>query len=70
MTDTRRSVGGSVWARADSVTRDAKRIYGNQVGNTWLRGTVVEVVSQKKNAAAKRATTYVKQGILLGTLRG
>ena len=66
MADTRRSLGGSVWARADSVSRDAKRIYGSQVGNTWLEGTVIEVVSQKKNPSAKRATTYVKARYVVG----
>jgi Transposase IS4 len=60
MPDLRRVVGGSVWARAEAVSRDAKRIYGSEVGNTWLHGTVLEVLTGRKNATAKRATTYVK----------
>jgi Transposase IS4 len=60
MPDTRRVIGGRVWARADAVSNDAKRIYGSEASNVWLEGIVQEVMSQKRNASSKRATTYVK----------
>jgi hypothetical protein len=65
--DARRVVGGFVWAKADAVSRDAKRIYGRELPNTWLRGTVMEVVSQKKTPAQKRATTYIRAHFRVGT---
>jgi hypothetical protein len=66
MPDTRRIVGGAVWARADAVSRDARRIYGSELNNTWLRGNVLEVMTQRKNASSKRATTYVKASYMCG----
>ncbi len=66
MADTRRVVGGSAWARADAVSKDAKRIYGSKLNTTWLHGTVLEVKTEKKNAASKRATTYIKARYMCG----
>lgn len=60
MADTRRLVGGTVWAKAGSVTRDAGRIFGAGASEKWLKGIVLEVLSQKKNDNARRSTTYVK----------
>ena len=66
MPDPRRIVGGTVWARAEAVSKDAKRIYGSNSSTTWLRGIVLEVITQRKSAAAKRATTYVKALYMCG----
>ena len=60
MPDTRRIIGGDVWARADAVSRDARRIYVSKVSNIWLQGIVMEVMCQRKNVMSKRSTTYVK----------
>jgi Transposase IS4 len=57
-----------VWAKAEAVSRDAKRVYGSEVSNTWLRGTVLEVLTQRRNAASKRSTTYVKAAFMCGNL--
>jgi hypothetical protein len=53
--DPRRVAGGTLWARAESVTHDAKRIYGAALPRTWVRGTVIGCSSELKNAQAKRA---------------
>ena len=66
MPDPRRDIGGSVWARAEAVSKDAKRIYGTESGTTWLRGVVLEVLTQRKNASSKRSTTYVKATYMCG----
>ena len=66
MPDTCRDIGGSVWARAEAVSRDAKRIYGIEAGNTWLRGVVLDVMTQRKNAASRRSTTYVRASYMCG----
>ena len=47
MPDTRRQVGGNVWAKAEAVSREAKRVFGAAVGRTWVRGTVLEVIIQQ-----------------------
>ena len=64
--DERRIIGGFVWAKADAVSRDAKRIYGKELARTWLRGTVLQVLSQKKTPAQKRASTYIKALYMVG----
>jgi len=56
--DSRREVGGLVWAKAEAVSHDCKRIYGAGIVDKWLPGTVLEVIS-KKSPQAKRATTYI-----------
>ena len=56
--DTRRVVGGFVWARADAVSHDCKRIYGAGLRDKWLRGTVLSVHTKKPDGA-KRGTTFV-----------
>ena len=66
MPDNRRVIGGHVWARADAVTKDARRIYGTEVTNTWLHGIVLDLISQRRNATSKRATTYVKATYFCG----
>ena len=66
MADTRRVVGGSAWARAEHVSRDAKRIYGSKLNTTWLHGTVLDVKTEKNSAASKRVTTYVKARYMCG----
>ena len=69
MPDTRRIIGGDVWARADAVSRDARRIYGSEINNTWLRGIVLEVMCQRKSATSKRSTTYVKAAYRCGNMQ-
>ena len=66
MLDTRKVVGGACWAKAESVSRDAKRIYGAGVSDKWLKGTVLEVQSRKKDAQSKRSTTYIKALYTIG----
>jgi len=66
MADTRRVVGGSAWARAEHVSKDAKRIYGSKLNTTWLHGTVLDVKTAKKTPASKRTTTYVKARYMCG----
>jgi len=56
--DTRRIVDGLCYAKAEAVTHDAKRIYGAATSETWLPGTVLEVINHKPDNA-KRATTYI-----------
>ena len=58
--DSRVVVGGAVWARAESISRDFKRILGSQFKTKWIQGTVVNVEKRKSSDAAKRATTYVE----------
>ena len=58
--DSRVIVGGTVWARAEAVSRDFKRILGNQFKSTWVKGVVLRVEKRKAHAAAKRSTTYVE----------
>ena len=43
--DARQQVGGTVWVKAEMVSREAKRVYGAAVGRTWLPGKVLEVFS-------------------------
>ena len=59
MVDPRQVVGGEVWAKAPAVSRDFKRILGNQFEKTWVRGIVVRVEKRKTSDAAKRSTTYI-----------
>ena len=59
MPDPRQVVGGEVWAKAAAVSRDFKRILGNQFEKTWIRGEVLRVEKRKASDAAKRATTYI-----------
>ncbi|CAB9529010.1 hypothetical protein SEMRO_2379_G325420.1 [Seminavis robusta] len=58
--DTRKVVGGFCWAKATQVTHDAKRFFGSNTKNTWLKGLVQEVEMRKKTPDAKRGTNYVK----------
>jgi hypothetical protein len=57
--DPRQVVGGVVYAKADSISRDFKRILGNKFKNAWIRGEVLRVQKKKANPEAKRSTTYV-----------
>jgi Transposase IS4 len=65
MADTRRVVGGSCWAKAESVSHDAKRVYGGKSESTWLKGTVLEVISRRPEGA-KRSVNYVKASYMVG----
>ena len=58
--DSRVVVGGTVWARAEAISRDFKRILGNQFKTKWIEGTVISVAKRKSSEASKRATTYVE----------
>ena len=59
-------MGGFVWARADTVSHDCKRIYyGSGLKDKWLRGTVLRVI-QKKPEGAKRGTTIVVARFTVG----
>lgn len=57
--DTRQAVGGIVWARAESVSRDFKRILGSAFSAKWIKGKVISVDKRKNNAQSKRPTTHV-----------
>ena len=57
--DSRVVVGGAVFARAEAISRDFKRILGNQFKTKWIEGVVVRAEKRKASDAAKRATTYV-----------
>ena len=56
--DSRRQVGGLCYAKADAVSHDAKRIYGAGLDETWIAGTVTEVVNHRPTGS-KRSTTYI-----------
>ena len=64
--DSRVVVGGTVWARAEAVSRDYKRILGNQYKTKWVQGTVINVEKRKASDTAKRATTYVEARYVCG----
>jgi hypothetical protein len=49
-------VGGIVYAKADSISRDFKRILGNKFKTAWIRGEVLSVDKKKANPEAKRST--------------
>jgi Transposase IS4 len=63
--DSRRVVGGTAWAKATHVSKDARRIYGADVDKKWLPGTVLEVITSRPEGA-KRATTLVKARFKVG----
>jgi len=63
--DSRKQVGGLCYAKAEAVSHDAKRIYGVLLDETWLPGTVMEVI-QHKSVNAKRATTWIKAKYKVG----
>lgn len=65
MPDPRRAIGGSVWAKADAVSHDCKRIYGAAFASKFLCGVVLSVESIR-NDGAKRSTTYVKARYQVG----
>lgn len=56
--DSRKQVGGLCYARAEAVSHDAKRIYGASYKETWVAGTVTEVVDHRPTGS-KRNTTYI-----------
>ena len=64
--DSRKVVGGAVWAKAEAVSHDCKRIYGALSSKTWLEGLVQEVIVSRP-AGSKRATTYIKALFVIGT---
>lgn len=51
--DTRQVVGGVVWAKADSVSHDSKRIFGAALSKTWLLGKVLSVEKKRTNEQSK-----------------
>jgi Transposase IS4 len=63
--DPRRVVGGSAWAKATHVSKDARRIYGVEVDKKWLRGTVLEVLNSRPDGS-RRSTTIVKLSFKVG----
>lgn len=63
--DSRKMIGGLCYAKAEAVSRDAKRIYGVLLPETWIPGTVMEVINHKADNA-KRATTYIKAQYKIG----
>jgi Transposase IS4 len=65
MVDSRRVVGGTVWAKSTSVSRDCKRIYGVECDKTYLCGVVIEVLTHKPDGA-RRATTLIKAKYKVG----
>ena len=58
--DSRVIVGGTVWARAEAISLDYKRILGNQFKTKWIEGSVVSVEKRKASDAAKWSTTYIE----------
>jgi hypothetical protein len=65
MADPRWVVGNPVWAKAMQVSKDCRRIYGADVDKLWLHGTVLEIITQRKENA-RRATTLVKASYVVG----
>ena len=63
--DPRRVVGGSVWAKATSVSNDSRRIYGVDADKHWLHGVVVEVLVNRPEGS-RRATTLIKAKYRVG----
>jgi len=66
--DSRREVGGLVWAKADSISHDFNRTFGARHADKWLLGTVLEAYKTKKNANSKRTTTYVTASYKVGDI--
>jgi len=64
-TDSRKEVRDIRCAKAEAVSRDAKRIYGVLLSETWLQGTVLEVINHKPDNA-KRNTTYIRAKYKIG----
>jgi hypothetical protein len=64
--DTRTTVGGFCWAKAEAVSHDSKRIFGAALAKTWLKGKVVSVSRRLGNDQAKRQTTFVTAEYLIG----
>jgi len=46
--DSRRQVSGIVWAKAEAVSRDCKRIYGAAIKKKYIFGTVLEIFKTKE----------------------
>jgi hypothetical protein len=65
MTDPRRIVGGTIWAKATHVSRDCRRIYDVEVDKLWLKGTVMEVVVNRPEGS-RWATTMIKAKFVVG----
>ena len=63
--DTRRVVGGSVWAKATAISNDSRRIYGVDADKMWLHGEVTEVLVNRPEGA-RRATTLIKAKYKVG----
>ena len=64
--DSRREVGGIVWAKAEAVSKDCKRTFGAGISEKWIFGTVLEVYKTKKNDKSKKHTTYLKASYKVG----
>ena len=67
VTDPRRIPGGFVWAKATSVSNDARRIYGVDADKMYLRGVVIEPLTSRPEGA-KRATTLIKAKYRVGNV--
>ena len=65
MADPRRVVGNPIWAKAMHVSRDCRQIYGADVDKLWLRGEVLEVITQRSEGA-RCSTTLVKGKFVVG----
>ena len=63
--DSRRVVGGFVWAKSTTVSNDSRRIYGVEADKQYLRGTVLEVLTHRPEGA-RRATTLIKAKFIIG----
>jgi hypothetical protein len=64
--DPRRKEGGTIWAKAEQVSKDAKCVYGAAVGNLWLQGTTIECISKRYEDSSKRACNYIKAMYMVG----
>ena len=65
MTDPRRIVGGTVWAKTTAVSRDCKRIYGVECDKIYISGVVLEVLNHRPEGA-RRSTTLIKAKFQVG----
>jgi hypothetical protein len=61
-------IDGFVWAKALYVSDWLREIYGSLVESKWLKGTVVEILSNRgKVLVAKRVATVIKAVNTVGT---
>ncbi len=68
--DPRKKIGATVWAKAEHVTRDLKRIHGLNYKTLWVSGTVTKVDKRLGFENAKRMTSFITSSYQVGEVLG